>query len=202
MYCNAGSIPATSTNLKLNNMAKLKIKKTGESESLQKSTFYTLSKSFYEVEAIVYSELHRITGIKSSKVYNVEVQDIDTNFFVDGKRVQYSGFKELYEKLFGNETFSSMLSGICEDVEEYYKDSVSKLTLKSLTDSQLQNAWSDLRMSVDIGNHKGVQYADDYYFIDATKMLYPHAVEKMDCPYAHGRNPRSYNHVVVNLDKL
>ena len=183
-------------------MAKLKIKKTGESESLNKSTHYKISKPFYDIEATVYSEIEQIKGIKSEKVYSVEVRDIDTNFFIDGKRVQYTGFKELYEKLFGKDKFSTMLSEICSDIENYYKDSFSKLTLNSLTDSQLQNAWSDLRMSVNVGQHNGLRYADDYYFINVTKMLYPHAVEKMDCPYAHGRNSRSYEHVVVNLEKL
>ena len=81
-------------------MAKTKIKKTGESTSLQKTTFYKLSKSFYEVDLIVYSQIDKVEEVTSFDLYSVETQDIDTNFFVYGKKVNYSGFKELYEKLF------------------------------------------------------------------------------------------------------
>ena len=183
-------------------MAKTKIKKTGESTSLQKTTFYKLSKSFYEVDLIVYSQIDKVEEVTSFDLYSVETQDIDTNFFVDGKKVNYSGFKELYEKLFGKETFSTMLSGICKEIEEYYLDSVSEVTFNSLSTSQLKKAWKDLKENVDKNSYADIEYADNWYFLEATKLLYPHAVETKDFPYAHGKNPRCYMHTVVNLNEL
>jgi hypothetical protein len=183
-------------------MSKRKIKKTGESTYLQKSTFYKLSKSFYEVDLIVYSEIHRIDTIKSIDVYSVEVQDIETNFIVDGKNVQYGGFKELYEKLFGKETYATFLSNICDEVEKHHLDSISELTFNKLSTSQLKKAWNDLYDNVDKNTWEGIEYADNWYFLEATKVLYPHAVETMDIPHAHGKTPKCYNHSIVNIGKL
>ena len=116
------------------------IKKTSEDISHHASSYYELDKGIFKVKASLYSCISKFSNI-SETVYHHDMQDIELDFYIDGKRCKYDGFKELYGKLFGIDNFSIFCSDTMKEIEDYHIAISQYPTLNSLTKSQLLKCW-------------------------------------------------------------
>ena len=99
-----------------------KITKTFEDKSYSMSTGFTKDLNLFKVNATVWSY---VGGCDH------EINDIELSYEINGKYCRYLGFKELYEKLYGNDTFKKFESDITKEFEEaYYASTPYKLKTK------------------------------------------------------------------------
>lgn len=180
-----------------------KIKKVAETKLLNYVTTYKSKKEFFEVESVVYSGLEQINDIKYVEVFDAEVQDIDFNFYIAGKRVSNTGFVEIYEKLYGKRSYSKMTSELWDEICEHYLNNLSVKTLKSLTKNQLKNAFNELLESSCKNTWCEMKYADNYHLLKAAKLLHlDWCIHKRTIPYAHGKSSERISHEIINLNEL
>lgn len=66
-----------------------------------------------------------------------EVQDIEVDFFVEDKRLSYTGFKELYENLFGKDTYQKYTDELAKEAEVLYKERAATYEFKTV--KKIQN---------------------------------------------------------------
>lgn len=77
------------------------IKLISQDQSHQMNSYYELDYGLFKVEANVYSSIYRLNeSIK--EIYTHDVCDIEFDFYVNDKKCKHEGFKELYNKLFGD----------------------------------------------------------------------------------------------------
>ena len=96
-----------------------KIIKVDEITDLSVFTKFTKDEGMFQIEASVYSMVS--TAIEHEK-YDHDISEVELFFFINNKRVKYTGFKTLYEQLYGENTFSKYWSEKCEDFkQEYFK---------------------------------------------------------------------------------
>ena len=56
------------------------------------------------------------------KVYEHEISDIEIAYYINDKYCRYQGFKELYEKLYGVDSFKKFEQDITYEFKEAYHD--------------------------------------------------------------------------------
>ena len=108
-----------------------KIKKHDEYVSHHAYVTYFNDKGMYKVKAGIYVNIEEApaSSTKSIVTYHHEVTDIELEFFVNDKKCNYVGFKELYEKLFGKDTFDSHYGKLQDEFEEHYLNNKIKVKL-------------------------------------------------------------------------
>jgi len=105
-----------------------KITKTFEDKNYSMSTGFTKDLNLFKVNATVWSY---VSINDKRKVCNHEINDIELSYWINGKYCRYVGFKELYEKIYGNDTFKKFESDITKEFEEaYYELTPYKLKTK------------------------------------------------------------------------
>ena len=102
-----------------------KIKKVDEVTDLSVYTRFTKDEGMFQIEASVYS---MVTAIPETiNKWSHDISEIELKFLINGKKVTYTGFKTLYDQLYGENTFSKYWSGKCAEFEEaYYKQTTYK----------------------------------------------------------------------------
>ena len=95
-----------------------KIKKVDEITDLSVFTKFTKDEGMFQIEARVYSMVSEVPGI--GKKYGHDISEIELGFFINGKRVNYTGFKTLYNQLYGKDTFGNFYSEKCDEFEAAY----------------------------------------------------------------------------------
>ena len=108
-----GSIPLLVTNLKLNIMSK-KIIKVDENVDFSVFTKFTKDLGLFQVTARVWSM------VSQDCTCSHDISEIELNFSVNNKPCNYNGFKELYEKLYGADTFNEFRDDLSKEFEEAY----------------------------------------------------------------------------------
>ena len=95
-----------------------KIKKVEEVTDLSVFTRFTKDEGMFQIEASVYSMVSGDTGVGNK--YDHDISEIELKFLINGKKVQYTGFKTLYEQLYGKDTFSAFYLKKSEEFEVAY----------------------------------------------------------------------------------
>jgi len=93
---------------------KKKIIKVNEDVSYMVSTEFTKDLGLFQVKARVYSMKELCSKGRH------DVTDIELDFLVNNKPCAYRGFKELYEKLYGENSFNEFCEELKIDFEEAY----------------------------------------------------------------------------------
>ena len=97
-----------------------KIIKVDEVTDLSVFTRFAKDEGIFQIEASVYSMVSTIPT--SPDKYDHDISEVELFFFINNKKVKYTGFKTLYEQLYGENTFSKYWSEKCEDFkQEYFK---------------------------------------------------------------------------------
>ena len=95
-----------------------KIKKVDEVTDLSVYTRFTKDEGMFQIEASVYSMVTAVPFVGNK--YNHDVTEIELMFLINGKKVTYTGFKTLYNQLFGDNTFGKFWSEKCAEFEVAY----------------------------------------------------------------------------------
>ena len=95
-----------------------KIKKIDEVTDLSVYTRFTKDEGMFQIEASVYSMLTAVPGVGNK--YGHDITEIELGFLINGKKVQYNGFKALYEQLYGKDTFGNFYSKKCDEFAAAY----------------------------------------------------------------------------------
>ena len=94
-----------------------KITKTFEDKSYSLSTGFTKDLGLFKVEATVWSNV-----MDREKVYEHEISDVEIAYYINDQYCRYQGFKELYEKLYGVNSFKKFEQDITYEFKEAYHD--------------------------------------------------------------------------------
>ena len=95
-----------------------KIKKVDEITDLSVFTKFTKDEGMFQIEASVYSMVSELPGVGNK--YGHDISEIELYFFINGKKVQYTGFKTLYEQLYGENTFGDFYLKKSQEFEAAY----------------------------------------------------------------------------------
>ena len=99
-----------------------KIIKVKEHVDYSVRTEFSKDLGMFKVIGIVWSCVSEIQN-----VYDNDITEIELMFILNGKVCKYLGFKELYEKLYGEKTFNQFYADlVTEFEEEYYKQTTYK----------------------------------------------------------------------------
>ena len=95
-----------------------KIKKVDEITDLSVFTKFTKDEGMFQIEASVYSMVSEVPGVGNK--YGHDISEIELYFFINDKKVQYTGFKTLYEQLYGENTFGDFYYKKSQEFEVAY----------------------------------------------------------------------------------
>ena len=95
-----------------------KIKKVQEITDLSVYTKFTKDEGMFQVEAGVYSMVTEIPG--ATNKYGHDVTEVELSFLINDKKVNYTGFKTLYEQLYGENTFGDFYYKKAQEFEVAY----------------------------------------------------------------------------------
>ena len=95
-----------------------KIKKVDEITDLSVFTKFTKDEGMFKIEANVYSMVSEVPG--ATKKWGHDVTEVELGFLINDKKVNYTGFKTLYNQLFGKDTFGDFYYEKCKEFEAAY----------------------------------------------------------------------------------
>jgi len=84
---------------------------------------YFKDEGMYKVKASVHVNIEEGSD---NRLFH-EVTDVDLEFFINDKKCTYSGFKEMYEKLFSKGMFITYEENLYEEFEEHYLNNKIKI---------------------------------------------------------------------------
>jgi len=99
-----------------------KVIKNFEDMSYSINTGFSKELGLFTVKGTVWS--HAIHNLKKD-AYDHEISDIELSFEVNGKYCKYAGFKELYNKLYGDDSFNKFEKDITYEFQEAYHNQTS-----------------------------------------------------------------------------
>lgn len=94
-----------------------KIIKNFEDKTYSMSTGFTKDLGLFSVHATIWSHVNET---REKGVYDHEISDMEISYEINDKYCRYEGFKELYEKLYGINSFSRFEKDITKEFEEAY----------------------------------------------------------------------------------
>ena len=104
-----------------------KIKKVDEITDLSVFTRFTKDEGMFQIEASVYSMVAKIADSYGkpaipgvSNKYSHDVTGVELGFLINNKKVNYTGFKTLYDQLFGKDTFGDFYYKKAQEFEAEY----------------------------------------------------------------------------------
>ena len=104
-----------------------KIKKVDEITDLSVFTRFTKDEGMFQIEASVYSMVAKIADSYGKPAipgvgnkYSHDVTGVELGFLINNKKVQYTGFKTLYEQLYGKDTFGDFYYEKAKEFEAAY----------------------------------------------------------------------------------
>lgn len=101
-----------------------KIIKNFEDRSYSISTGLTKDLGLFSAKATIWSYVNET---KKKEIYEHEISDMEISYEINGKYCRRVGFGELYEKLYGIDSFLQFEKDLSKDFEEaYYKLTVYK----------------------------------------------------------------------------
>ena len=94
-----------------------KIIKVDEVTDLSVFTRFAKDEGMFQIEASVYSMVSTAIG---NEKYDHDISEVELFFFINNKRVKYTGFKTLYEQLYGENTFGDFYYKKAQEFEVAY----------------------------------------------------------------------------------
>jgi len=94
------------------------ITKTFEDKSYSMSTGFTKDLGLFKVNGVVWSYVNFNKDGRGTCDH--EINDIELSYEINGTYCRYVGFKELYEKLYGENSFKKFEQQVTDEFEEAY----------------------------------------------------------------------------------
>ena len=180
------------------------IKKVSEDIAHQVSTRFEVDCGMFQVEVQVYSCAEDM-GFEF-KLFHVIIEDMDFEFKMDGKYCNYNGFKELYEKLFGQGKFVDFNKELRDYVEKEFLKNPSFPCVESLSVDKATEYLADLltrstyATGITMLGTKQIEYADKWTIIELAKIAEPDKVHKVKCKRTNSSSDKEYDHYIFNLN--
>jgi hypothetical protein len=158
----------------------------------------------FQVEVEVYSRAEDM-GFES-KLFSVDIDDMDFEFKMDDKQCSYNGFKELYEKLFGQGRFVDFNKELTDYVEKEFFNHTSLPCIQNLSVDKAAEYLSDLltrstyATGITMLDNKKIVYVDKWSIVDIAKIAEPDKVHKVKCKRTGGSSDKEYDHYIFDLD--
>ena len=153
-------------------------------------------RGFFTVRAetrICYSEITQIPGL-----HYEEVWDTDLNYYMDGKQVNWKGFKELYERLFGADSFRDFELNITEEFEAFacehhrkkYKtlESLSKEQASEYMESLINEGGLSTNKFYCNNTHDKFYYTSDWLAKALCRKHDLYAIKKLNVPSSYSKD--------------
>ena len=97
------------------------IKKVNEVVDFSVFTKFTKDLGLFQVNASIWSM------VSQDCTNSHDISDIELYFSIDNKKCKYDGFREIYEKLYGINTFNQFTAELMEEFEKaYFKQTTYK----------------------------------------------------------------------------
>lgn len=168
---------------------------------LHEDVTYTIDNGMFTTEATVMAALAPIhPDIVENGVWSIDITDVDLNFKVNGERVNYQGFKELHDKLFGEGKFDRFWDKTVGEISEYYEANTKYNRVEDLAPTQQHNLFKALLALAPKGECCGFRYTDDWKLLEVAKKLPFIEVEVANVP--HLVSGRVGKHNIIKLDKM
>lgn len=181
----------------MRNRNKIKHVETNMTKNL--TITYSLDEGMYQVNATVNMMAEKI-DTDNFNVYNIDVNDVDLEFFINSKRCAYDGFKDMYEKLFGKDSYASYSNMLYDEFADHASKNCGLTHFSALCQDDLKSLFNDLASKVKTNTVGCLIYADDWHLVSVAKKVYPEMVCRVDVPYVNSESGRSYSHHVVDMN--
>ena len=182
-----------------------KIKKVSELTNNQYTTTYKVDCGMFQVDAELYSSEFEMKDL-SNKLFSCDIQDIDLEFSIYGKRCNYDGFKELYEKLYGKDSYKDFSKEIVDHIEaEHFKLS-DRPYLQNISVDKAKEYLSELlttstyATNITMVNGKKIVYVDKWNIVELAKVAEPNKTHEVKCKRAGSSSDKEYTHSIFDLD--
>ena len=183
-----------------------KIEKVSETSNHQYTTMYKVDCGIFQVDVELYSSEFEMKDL-SNKLFSCDIQDIDLEFSIDGKRCNYDGFKELYEKLYGKDSYKDFNKEIVDYIEaEHFKLS-DRPYLQNISINKAKKYLSELlttstyATNITMVNGKKIVYTDKWNIVELAKIAEHNKTYEVKCKRAGSSSDREYTHSILNLDE-
>ena len=180
------------------------IKKVSEYTTHQVSTKFEVDCDMFQVEVDVYSRGEDM-GFEF-KLFNVHVEDMDFEFKMGGKHCNYNGFKELYEKLFGEGKFVDFNKELTDYVKKEFLKNTSLPCIQNLSVEKAREYLSELLTTSSYATDyttlfdKQIAYTDKWNIIELAGIAEPDKVHIAKCKRAGSSSDNEYDHSIFDLD--
>jgi len=144
----------------------MSIRKVNSVSHLNESAYFIKDCGMFEVRSEVMAYLAPIhPDIVENGVWQIDVQDVHVDFYVNGEKAKWAGFKTLYTELFSEKAFDTFLENTYEEMEEFYIHSSKYSRVEDITEAQRMRMLKDLVRSskkleyVSTTTHQGAREA-------------------------------------------
>jgi len=181
------------------------IKKVSELTNNQYTTTYKVDCGMFQVDAELYSSEFEIKDL-SNKLFSCDIQDIDLEFSIDGKRCNYNGFKELYEKLYGKGSYQDFSKELVDYIKVQHQNLSDRPYIQSLSVDKATEYLSELLTTSTYATNttmvdgKKIVYTDKWNIIELAGIAEPDKVHRVKCKRTGSDSDREYDHSIFDLD--
>ena len=182
-----------------------KITKVNEYQNNQYTTSFEVDCGMFQVDVEVYSTEYQIENLKDT-LFSSEISDMNFEFKMDGKRCNYEGFKELYEKLYGKDSFIDFNQDITKYVETEHFRLSGRPYLQNISVDKAKEYLSELLTTstyatgITMLDTKKIVYVDKWGIIDLAKIAEPDKVHRVKCKRTGSSSDNEYYHFIFDLD--
>ena len=123
----------------------MSIRKVNSVSHLNETATFVKDCGMFEVRSEVMAFLTPIhPDIVENGVWEVDVQDVHIDFYVNGEKAKWAGFKALYTELFSEKAFDTFLKNTYEEMEEFYIHSSKYSRVEDISEAQQMRMLKDL----------------------------------------------------------
>lgn len=181
-----------------------KIKKVSEHQSHLFTTGFEVDCGMFQVDINVFSRAEDMEF--KFKLFNIDIEDMDFEFKIDGKRCDRNGFKELYEKLFGKGKFDDFDAELADYVKKEFFENTDLPCVQNISVSKAKKYLSDLltEFTYPTGtvmlDDEEVLYIDQWNIIGLARIADPDNVHRIKCKAANNPSGNEFAHAIYDID--
>jgi len=181
-----------------------KIKKISEHCDHHYISKYEVDYGMFQVSADVYSNEFEVDDL-GKKLFSCDIQDVALDFSINGKGCKREGFKELYEKLYGEDSYLDFTKELTSDIEVQHLNLSDRPFIQNISVDKATEYLSELLTTsiyqtrkTMLGN-KEIVYADKWIIVELAKVAEPDSVHRVNCKGT--QSGIMYEHSIFDLSK-
>ena len=181
-----------------------KIKKVDERSNHHYTSIYEVDYGMFQVSVDVYSNEFELEDL-GNKLFSCEIQDVVLDFSINGKRCKHEGFKELYEKLYGEDSYLDFTKELTSDIEVQHLNLSDRPFIQNLSVDKATEYLSELlttsiyQTRKTMLGDKEIVYADKWIIVELAKIAAPNSVHRVNCKGT--QSGIMYEHSIYDLSE-